>query len=85
MPIPLAAMMADKGPLWDKMVKRHGLMPYRLDEIAPWRFAEFVLRIDYDVISDTTKASRFGFHDVVEREAMFDRLFAGLRERRYIP
>jgi hypothetical protein len=37
------------------------------------------------VISDTTKARRFGFHDVVETEAMFARMFAGLKERHYIP
>src|SRR5262249_20282661 len=85
MPIPLTAMMADKGPLWDDMVKKHALRPHRLEEIAAWRFAEFVFRIDYDVISDTTKARQFGFHDVVETEAMFARMFTGLKEARYIP
>jgi nucleoside-diphosphate-sugar epimerase len=85
MPIPLAAMMADKGPLWDRMVKKYGLKPHAFEEIAAWRFAEFVFRIDYDVISDTTKARQFGFHDVIETGPMFDRLFADLRDRRYIP
>jgi nucleoside-diphosphate-sugar epimerase len=85
MPIPLAAIMADKGLLWDSMVKKHGLRPYSFEEIAAWRFAEFVFRIDYDVISDTTKARQFGFHDVVETETMFRRLFAHFRDRRYIP
>ena len=50
----------------------------------PGGSAEFVFRIEYDVISDTTKARRYGFHEVVETEAMFERLFAGLKESRYI-
>jgi hypothetical protein len=37
------------------------------------------------VISDTTKARRYGFHEVVETEAMFARQFAGLKECHYIP
>jgi len=37
------------------------------------------------VISDTTKARRYGFHDVVETESMFARLFAVLKDCHYIP
>jgi nucleoside-diphosphate-sugar epimerase len=85
MPIRLTEMMADKGPLWDNMVTKYGLRPHRFEEIASWRFSEFVFRIDYDVISDTTKARRYGFHEVVETEAMFARLFAVLKEHHYIP
>jgi hypothetical protein len=43
------------------------------------------LRIEYDAFADTTKARRFGFHDVVETETMFDRLFRDLRQRKLIP
>jgi nucleoside-diphosphate-sugar epimerase len=85
MPIPLTAMMADKGALWDDMVKKYGLRPHRFEEIASWRFSEFVFRIDYDVISDTTKARQYGFHDVVETGEMFERQFAILKQSRYIP
>ena len=66
MPIRLTEMMADKGPLWDEMVKKYGLRPHRFEEIASWRFSEFVFRVDHDVISDITKARRYGFHEVVE-------------------
>jgi hypothetical protein len=34
---------------------------------------------------DTTKARRFGFHHVVETEAMFNRMFRDLRRRKLIP
>jgi putative ribosome biogenesis GTPase RsgA len=45
----------------------------------------FVGMIEYDVFADTTKARRFGFHHVVETEAMFDRMFRDLQRRKVIP
>jgi nucleoside-diphosphate-sugar epimerase len=84
-PIPLAAMMADKGPVWDSMVKKYDLRPHPYHRIASWPFGEFVFRIDYDVISDTTKARLFGFHDIVDTEAMVRRMLVDLRNDRYIP
>ncbi|MCZ7564908.1 MAG: hypothetical protein M5U08_14975 [Burkholderiales bacterium] len=32
--ISLVAHMADKAPLWDALVQRHGLQPYRFEEIV---------------------------------------------------
>jgi nucleoside-diphosphate-sugar epimerase len=78
-PFDLGAMMADKGPLWDTMIAKYGLRPTPLDKLVSWGFGQFVFRIDYDVFADTTKARRFGFHDVVETELMFDRMFRDLR------
>jgi nucleoside-diphosphate-sugar epimerase len=84
-PLPLGTMMSDKGPLWDAMIAKYGLRPTPLDRLVSWGFAEFVFRIEYDVFADTTKARRFGFHHVVETEAMFDRMFRDLRRRKLIP
>ena len=81
----LTETMADKGPLWDEIVARHGLRPHALDQIAAWPFADYVLGADYDVMSSTTKARLAGFHDVVDSEEMFLRLFARLRADRVIP
>lgn len=83
--IPLGTMMADKGPLWERIAARHGLRPIPFDRLVSWRSGEFVFRIEYDVISDTTKARRLGFHDVVDTEAMFARLFGQFRARHIIP
>jgi nucleoside-diphosphate-sugar epimerase len=84
-PLDLASMMADKGPVWDTMVAKYGLRPIALERLVSWGFGQFVFRIEYDVFADTTKARRFGFHDVVETEEMFDRMFCDLRRRKYIP
>jgi nucleoside-diphosphate-sugar epimerase len=85
MPIGLTEMMSDKGPLWDQMVQKYQLRPHSFGRIASWAFSEFVFRIEYDVISDTTKARKYGFCEVVETGEMFERLFADFRQSRYIP
>ncbi len=85
LPLRLAELMADKAPLWQKIVEKHGLVPHPFEKVASWGFTEFVFRIEYDVISDTTKARRFGFHDVVDTEEMFMRLFRQFAEQGLIP
>jgi nucleoside-diphosphate-sugar epimerase len=84
-PLDLAAMMADKGALWEAMIAKYGLRPISLGDLVSWGFGQFVFRIEYDVFADTTKARRFGFHEVVETESMFDRMFRELRRRKLIP
>jgi hypothetical protein len=40
---------------------------------------------DYDFFADSSKARRAGFHEYVETEQMFYRIFADLRRRRVVP
>ena len=83
--MPMSVFMADKGPLWDAIVRKHGLRPYAFGEIAAWPFFDALYGIEYDVISDTGKARRAGFYDCVDTEAMFRRMFASFRAARIIP
>ncbi|HLB22923.1 MAG TPA: SDR family oxidoreductase, partial [Dehalococcoidia bacterium] len=83
--ISLTQHLADKGKLWDRMVEKHGLKPYRFDEIAAWPFADYVFGCDWDVMSNVTKARRYGFHDVVDSEEMFVRLLRRFRAERIVP
>ena len=83
--ISLVQHMADKAPLWDRMVEKHGLKPYRFHEIAAWPFADYVFGCDWDVMSNVTKARRYGFHDVVDSEEMFVRLLRRFRAERIVP
>ncbi|MCX8999400.1 SDR family oxidoreductase [Rhizobiaceae bacterium BDR2-2] len=85
MPIPLAKMMADKGPLWDRIVAKHGLVPVPFETVASWSFGDFIFNCDWDVICSTTKIRQAGFQDVVDSEAMFLRLFDEFRARKVIP
>ncbi|WP_138945625.1 SDR family oxidoreductase [Plantibacter sp. M259] len=81
----LVEVMADKEALWNAMVERHGLAPTSYAEVSSWAFGDFVFAWDYDVIADTSKSRRAGFHEFVDTEAMFLRIFQDLREQRLIP
>jgi nucleoside-diphosphate-sugar epimerase len=83
--ISLVETMADKAPLWEKMVQKHGLQPYRFDQIAAWPFGDYVFSCNWDVMSDLTKSREHGFQRVVDSEEMFVRLLRRFREERIVP
>jgi nucleoside-diphosphate-sugar epimerase len=83
--ISLTRTMADKGPVWDRIVAEHKLKPYRYQDIVSWGYPESVFNSDYDIISNTGKARRFGFHDSLDTEEMFLRMFGEFRDNRVIP
>ncbi|WP_102224215.1 SDR family oxidoreductase [Acidimangrovimonas sediminis] len=83
--IPLAEMMADKGPLWEKIRQKHGLLDVPFDKIAAWGFGDFIFNCDWDVISSTTKIRQAGFAPVVDSTDMFLKLFDEFRDRKIIP
>jgi nucleoside-diphosphate-sugar epimerase len=84
-PHSLVQFMADKAPLWDAMVKKHGLQPYRFDEIVAWPFGDYVFNCDWDVMTNVTKSRLHGFHAVVDSEEMFVRLLGRFRAERIVP
>jgi nucleoside-diphosphate-sugar epimerase len=84
-PVSLVAEMADKAPVWNAMVRRHGLQPHSWDQVVAWPFADYVFNSDWDVMSSTTKARQFGFADVVDSEEMFVRLLRRFRQERIVP
>ena len=83
--IALARFMADKGGVWQRMVKRHGLVPHPFEQLAAWPFGDFVFGSDYDVVSDTGKVRRAGFGECMDTEQMFLDLFGRLRDARVMP
>ena len=83
--ISLVETMADKAPLWETMVKKHRLQPYRFEELVAWPFGDYVFSCDWDVMSDLTKSRLHGFQRVVDSEAMFVRLLRRFREERIVP
>ncbi|XXX78311.1 SDR family oxidoreductase [Sorangium sp. So ce134] len=85
LPMRLADVMADKEPLWNAMIEKHGLARHPYRDVSSWGFGDAVFSWDYDVIADGSKARRFGFHEHVETEAMFREIFEDLRRRRIIP
>lgn len=84
-PMSLTGFMADKAPLWDSMVVKYGLRPYRFDEVVAWPFGDYVFNTTWDVMSSVTRARLHGFHDVVDSEDMFVRLLTRFRQERIVP
>lgn len=85
LPLSLDPVMVDKEPLWQNMIAKHNPVDTLYRDVPSWRFADFVFSWHYDVFSDGSKARRFGFHEYVETEAMFTRIFEDLRQRKIIP
>jgi nucleoside-diphosphate-sugar epimerase len=83
--VPLVQLMSDKQSLWDRIVKKYGLREYSFQEAVSWPFGEAIFNLEYDVMSDTTKARQFGFHDCVDTEEMLIRLCTNFRKNRFIP
>ena len=83
--MPLAEVMNDKEELWNEMIRKYSLAHHSYGEVSSWRFIDFVLGWDYDVFADTTKARRFGFHEYVDTEQMFYRIFDELKRTSIIP
>jgi nucleoside-diphosphate-sugar epimerase len=81
----LTRHMADREPLWAKMTAKHGLKKFKYDELVAWPFADYVFGADWDVMSDVTKSRLHGFHDVVDSEAMFERLLKRFRREKIVP
>lgn len=84
-PHSLVEFMADKAPLWDAMVEKHGLKPYRFAEVVAWPFGDYVFNCDWDVMSSVTKSRQHGFEAVVDSEEMFARLLRRFRAEKIVP
>ena len=85
-PTPLTVYMADKQPVWEALVRKHGLQPLAYEQVSSWPFADAILRLmEFDNITSTIKVRRAGFHDCIDTEEMFMTFFANLRKDRVNP
>lgn len=85
LPMDLTDVMADKADLWDAMVQANDLVRTAYSDVSSWQFGDFVFAWDYDVIADTSKSRRAGFHEYVDTESMFLQIFQDMRNQRLIP
>ncbi|OAE99707.1 NAD-dependent dehydratase [Bradyrhizobium centrolobii] len=83
--IDLVQMMADKGPLWERLVKEHILQSIPYEQLVRWNYGNFVFTPEFDIISSTIKVKQFGFTEVQDSQEMFLRHFDELRAKRVIP
>ena len=81
----LAEIMPPKAPVWDRLVKKHGLKATPCQQAVIWSYGDFVFSPEYDIMSDTTKARQHGFHEALDTERMFLDLFDYYRQEKAIP
>jgi nucleoside-diphosphate-sugar epimerase len=84
-PFSLSTYMDDKGPVWDAIVKKENPQPIPFEQIVSWGFGDFVFRQGFDNVSSTIKARQAGFHDCIDSEAMFAKLFEKFRQINLLP
>jgi len=83
--IRLAEFMADKEPVWQRIVAKHGLQPNPVSAVADWKYGDGLLSAGWDDMSSTVKLRRFGFQRVVETEEMMLEVLGAYRAARVIP
>ncbi|MDB5809662.1 MAG: hypothetical protein JWN94_1784 [Betaproteobacteria bacterium] len=83
--VKLATYMADKGPVWDLVVKKHGLKATSLESVALWPYGDYLLRPEWEIHSSTDKARGLGFTETLDTGAMFAQHFAHYRAEKIIP
>jgi nucleoside-diphosphate-sugar epimerase len=84
-PFSLATFMADKGPVWESIVKRENLQPIPYEQVVSWDYGDFAFQQDFDNVSSTIKLRQAGFHDCIDTETMFSSLFEKLRRMNVLP
>jgi len=82
---PTGHRAAAHGAIWEEIAAKYKLKRVSYADLVAWPFADYVFGADWDVMSDVTKSPLYGFHDVVDSEAMFERLLRRFREERIVP
>jgi nucleoside-diphosphate-sugar epimerase len=81
----LAEYMADKGPVWQRVVAKHGLRETQLHTLVLWPYGDYQLRPDWDIVSSMEKARALGFREDVDSFDMFKRQFDSYAAHKVVP
>jgi nucleoside-diphosphate-sugar epimerase len=81
----LGETMPPKKPVWERIVAKHGLAAPPYEKLVLWPYGDFVFHPDWDIMSDTLKTRRLGFHEVRDTQQMFLEHFDFYRAERIIP
>lgn len=84
-PLKLRAFMADKGPVWAEVVRKHGLHSKQMSDIADWAFADVMFDGAWEQTASVVKAHRFGFTGMVDTEEMLIDILAQYRALKLLP
>lgn len=83
--LPLADVMPDQQAIWDRLTRRHGLREIDIGKIVNWTWVDYMLRMSHDVLLETGKIRRAGFHECIETDAVIVQRLRELREHKVLP
>jgi nucleoside-diphosphate-sugar epimerase len=83
--IPLQRQLADAGPVWAEIARKHGLAESDLSVITSAWHTDADLGRPIEVVTDMSKSRKLGFLDYQATDDSFFDLFARLREAPIIP
>jgi nucleoside-diphosphate-sugar epimerase len=83
--IPLERQLADAGPVWADIARKHELAENDLAVLASAWHTDADLGRPIEVVTDMSKSRKLGFLDYQATDDSFFKLFARLREARIIP
>ena len=84
-PMKLGDFMADKGPVWDEIARKHQLKPMAFSDLGDWNFADWNFGRTWDTILEDTKRLQYGFTEAIDTEQNFVEIFDAMRAARVIP
>ena len=83
--IPLERQLADAGPVWTDLARKHRLAETDLSVLASAWHTDADLGRPIEVVTDMSKSRKLGFLDYQATDDSFFNLFTRLREARIIP
>ena len=83
--IPLERQLADAGPVWTDIARKHRLAENDLAVLTSAWHTDADLGRPIEVVTDMSKSRKLGFLDYQATDDSFFKLFARLREARIIP
>jgi len=84
MPMSLTNFMADKEPVWQKIMRKHKLTA-DLFSGTSWEFADWNFNRTWDTVLEDVKRIQFGFHEVKDSWEDFNDAFDKMRKNKGIP
>ncbi|MEY3630236.1 MAG: hypothetical protein RLY91_2002 [Pseudomonadota bacterium] len=70
---------------WSVMTNKYGLQRSDLETLAQWPYGDYVMSLQWDVVSDMSKAARDGFTERVNTPNMWLEGFDFFRSKKIIP
>jgi nucleoside-diphosphate-sugar epimerase len=83
--LPLADVMPGQDALWQRIAQQADLRSLPLEGIVNWSWVDYMLRMEHDVLLETGKIRRAGFHASLETGEVFVERLRELQEQRVLP